>query len=733
MSRLIRTWLIPVLFVLWLFFVVGSFFTVQKPFSAENARAVAAVLLDLLATAWLGLSALGLGAGLLERLLPGRLVLAEKLVFGTGLGLGLLGLAIFGLGLAGLFQPAVAYAATAALTAMVARPLWRLGHQVRHWRPSHWPSRWLTLYLLALALLTLLVALLPPTDWDGLFYHLTGPKIYVRADGIVGGIDIPHLSFPSLMEMLFAWLILLRGDIAAKLIHASFALLLTGLVYLTARRFLHRQAAWPAVIILTSMPMLGALAGWAYNDLALAFYQLASLYAFLRNEQLTISNEQLVIQNSKFKIQSSSHLPTLPPSNPPTLHPSNPPPFHPSTLHPSNLPICQSSNLSPFLLLSALFAGLAMGLKYTSFITPVTVGLLILGSAARWGRYKDALLNFAVFSSVALLVAAPWYLKNYGFTGNPVYPFLYGLFGGQFWDEFRAERYAAAGSGIGFNPTTLLALPWLLTLGIRDVNYWDGRTGPLLLLFLPLVIGFSLARRPKHRPQALNPLLVYTLAQFGFWTLGVIWSQSLWQSRLLLPGLAGLAPLAGWTWTNLSRFDRPQFSVARLATITVGLTLILTLIDAGLLALKINPLPYLTGFESRDAYLTRRLGAHYVAMQEINTRLPPEAKVVFLWEPRSYYCDRVCQPDSILDKFPHLVHRYGSAGEIVRGWREARITHVLVHTMGLSYLPNRSPDLVRETLAMVEQNYLEPVVDVGEAYRLYLLPSGDPAYESRLK
>ncbi|HMQ51925.1 MAG TPA: hypothetical protein PKD98_07515, partial [Anaerolineae bacterium] len=154
MSRQVRPSLLPVFFVLWLFFVVGSFFTVQKPFGAETARAIAAVLLDLLAAGWLGLVALGLGAGLLERLLPGRLVLAETLVFGAGLGLGLLGLAIFGLGLAGLFQPAVAYAATAALTALVARPLWRLGRQMSRWRPANPPSRWTVLYLVALACLT---------------------------------------------------------------------------------------------------------------------------------------------------------------------------------------------------------------------------------------------------------------------------------------------------------------------------------------------------------------------------------------------------------------------------------------------------------------------------------------------------------------------------------------------------------------------------------------------------
>ena len=52
-------------------------------------------------------------------------------------------------------------------------------------------------------ILALTLALLPPTSWDGLFYHLTGPKLYLQQGAIRPGPDIPHLNFPSLMEMNF--------------------------------------------------------------------------------------------------------------------------------------------------------------------------------------------------------------------------------------------------------------------------------------------------------------------------------------------------------------------------------------------------------------------------------------------------------------------------------------------------------------------------------------------------
>jgi hypothetical protein len=330
-----------------------------------------------------------------------------------------------------------------------------------------------------------------------------------------------------------------------------------------------------------------------------------------------------------------------------------------------------------------------------------------------------------LFAFIAALVAAPWYLKNWLFTGNPVYPFLYGLFGGQFWDSFRADWYAAGGTGIGIRPTTWLALPWLLTLGIRDANYWDGRTGPLFLLFLPLILLYiilGLFRRDAYRARAVNTLLIFALAQFVVWALGASWSRPLWQSRLLLPCLAALAPVVGWLWADLPRFDLPRFSVSRFANLAIGVTLALTLVDMALLTQKIDPLPYLTGLESSSDYLTRRLGAHYAAMQQLNDSLPGEAVVTFLWEPRSYYCQRDCRPDAILDAFPHLVERYGSAARIAQAWREAGVTHVLIHTAGLDFVMHEAPETVDPAiLAELQANHLALLFEVGQAYRLYAL------------
>ncbi len=712
-------------FTLWVFFVLVSFYAVQKPFDLPFAIAFVHIALDVLTVGWLLVVSLGLGAWILRWISPTLTQdLPETLLFGVSLGLGLLSLLSFAVGLLGLFTSFIAYGITLLLTVLVTPKLWLLMRQAQRWRRRvsldefHPVS---IIYLGVMGLLTLSLALLPPTDFDGLFYHLTAPKIYIQTGQIVGGFDVPHFSFPALMEMLFAWAMLLRGDIAAKLLHTIFVILLAGLLYQITTTFFTKKLAQPTLLIFASMPLISTLGSWAYNDLTLAFYQLASLYAFIK--------WRLNLNPQPNEAASSSSTKIV---------------------------------LPPWLIVSGFCAGLAMGLKYTSFITPVLITFLIVWASVYALRTKqDALITnyrllimpLLTFTISVFIIAAPWYLKNWAFTGNPVYPFLHDVFGGLLWDDFRAEWYSAAGTGILTNPVnfnnllsefsgvgppsqqagvenidsfllTMLSLPWLLTLGIRDTNFWDGRTGPLLLLFLPAIIGYTLSRRARaSHAMVIGTLGIYALTHYGFWTVGVLWSKSLWQSRLLLPGLIALIPLASWAWENLSELDLPVFSLRRFLNITVGLILVLTLLDTGLRVLAINPLPFLAGLEQRDEYLIRQLGTHYATMQEIDDTLPADARIVFLWEPRAYYCPRDCRPDSILDTLPHLIEQHHSAEAIVQHWQASNVTHVLVHRSGVNALLVSEPEAVDEMiLSDLEDNYFDQVIDVIGSYQVYAVP-----------
>src|SRR5262249_21052365 len=133
MNNSMVKWLLPVIFTLWLFFVLATFFMVQKPFTAVQALAAGRAILDLAAAGWVSLVGLGLGSWLLSYLWPEEPLSLETLLLSTGLGLGLLGLLSLALGLMGLLSPGVAYGVTIGLSLLL---LWRFWRQRPQWRPG---------------------------------------------------------------------------------------------------------------------------------------------------------------------------------------------------------------------------------------------------------------------------------------------------------------------------------------------------------------------------------------------------------------------------------------------------------------------------------------------------------------------------------------------------------------------------------------------------------------------
>ncbi|MEM7033827.1 MAG: phospholipid carrier-dependent glycosyltransferase [Chloroflexota bacterium] len=692
-----RKWAIIGLMLFWIFAVLVPFYVVQKPFtlnglglltnSSQNytfsANALLHTIGNLFVALCLWLINLGVGLWFVQWIRVPINDSLERITLAVGLGFGGIGLLMLGLGLVGLLSFPVIAGFVALLLILTLKQTMSTWQKVQLNRLPTMP----TLYIRLTLVLGLTIALLPATDWDGLFYHLTGPKLYLEAGRIVSGIDIPHLNFPSLFEMHFLMALIVSGPVTAKLLHFIFVLHLMGLVFLIAQQLLHLKDGWWAILFLLSMPMVLTLAGWAYNDLALAFYQVGALYGLIRYQGF-----------EKFEEQTGSA----------------------ARWH------------HGWLILSAIFCGLAMSLKYTSFVAPVSIVLLLL-----WGHWKarTSLLEMVkpllVFAIVALAVASPWYIKNFIFTGNPVYPFV---FSGQYWDAFRTAAYSSSGTGIGFNLLGWVALPYQLTLGVWDANYIDGRTGPLFLVFLPLLLFYGLLGVRRINPTPLNYLLFFALAQYLFWMLGVVWSRGLWQSRLLLPAFVAVAPALAWILQDLRYLNLPQFSLQRFLKLMIALVLILGLVDqltsdqfrAGWL--HYQPWQYLTGTETEDQFLRRRLGHYALAMKAINDTLPDEAVVTFLWEPRSFYCQVDCRPDSILDEFGHLQYLHGNDPKaITQALQDKGITHILVHRLGYNHLleDEATPPELRPNAPLweaLEADHLDLIFDIDGSYQGYRLP-----------
>lgn len=621
------------LLLLWLTFILAAYYVVQKPLdtamlqraAAQIARshlfsfsAVAAgrSLLDVLAALWLIGLALGLGLWLWRWLGPADALWWETVLFSWGLGFGLLGLLMLLLGLMGWLQRPFLLTLTLLLTLASLPVLLPFARKARGGKRPFFP---ITLYLTLAIGLAFTTALLPPTAWDSLSYHLRGPALYLQAGRIYPDIDIFSLNNPFSLEMVFLLAMSLRSDITAQLIHFFFLPLLAGQLYGLAVRGCKMNNGWTAVLLLFTIPMTLQLAPTAYNDLALAFTILATLYAYIR---------------------------------------------------------WRETDQARWLLLSGLFSGLAMSLKYTSFIAPLLIGLLLM--AQQWRQPRRLLHLLLLFAAPTLLVALPWYLKNWVFTGNPVYPFVWN---GRFWDDFRTNAHQNPGSGIGWNLAAIATIPYTLTLGIADAS-GDGSPGPLFLALLPLL----LRQFRRQTPLAFRILLAYALLHYGFWVLGVINSAPLWQGRLLLPALAALCPVLAWALADLKRFDHPHFSLHRFLHLVLAVVLGFGLAGQTAVWLTHTPFTYILGTQSRADYLEQQLDTLYTTTATLDTLLPSQSVVQFLWEPRTYYCQRTCRGDHILDKYTHLEHLHTTASSIAQALAAEGVTHLLIYEQGLTFL-----------------------------------------------
>jgi 4-amino-4-deoxy-L-arabinose transferase-like glycosyltransferase len=650
--------------IIWLFAVTFNYYIVHKPFTAENALAILNVLGDVLVAGAL----FALAAALGRRVTRGLACTAplEAIVLQTGLGLGLISFATLALGLAGLVNRILFWMLlllAAILLRNDFRVTWRDLRVIQLPIPSRFERALAWFITLSLAI-TFLLALTPPMAWDAQTYHLVIPKIALEQGRIAAPPDIVYFSFPSLGEMLFLAAMLLKGDVAAQVIHFGFLLLTLGAVSTFALRYFNARVAWLSAAVLMAVPSLVTISTWAYVDLALVFYAFAAFYALM---------------------------------------------------------IACETNAKPWLALSGALAGMAMGVKYTAVIVPVALLVILLLHILRTTysvlriAYSVSGFTFYVsrFTFFVILTAAPWYLRNLVFTGNPVYPFV---FGGPYWDAFRGQWFSRFGTGLMNTPLKLLTLPWDATIyGVEGALGYEATIGPLLLMLLPLLLfgirnskfeiqnSESATCTTHHasplrlcsgqgftfyvsRITNLELLLIYSLLLYLFWLVGVAGSQLLQQTRLLFPAFPTLALAAAVALDRLSVLDLPQFSVQRFARLVIALTLGLTLLGYGLAFISENVTAYLFGFESREAYLARRLGGYGAAVEFVNTQLPRDAKVLFLWEPRSYYIRHAVQPDAILDQFAHLRHLYRDANAIARAVREQGYTHILLYRAGLDYI-----------------------------------------------
>ncbi len=516
--------------------------------------------------------------------------------FALAIGLGTLSLLIFVLGVAQMWNVWVFRGIAGLLALAGCVHLVRTARLPRMRRLS--ASEVLAVVLLALLFaVALLGACTPVTDWDGLSYHLAVPELYLRHGGIYWISFIHHSNFPFATEMLYAAPVALGSPPAAKIIHWVFYVLMAVAAGGLASEMYGKRAAIWAALAVALIPAALWEAQAAYIDISTTAYMLLSATALLRF----------------FATRGASRR---------------------------------------WLAIAALVAGMAAGTKTFAlgWVALSALWLLLQGHCS-----KATVKECAVFLSIALLTCCSWYVKSLVMTGNPVYPFLYSIFGGKAWGAAGAEMYRQSWTAFGAGRTLggFLMLPWnLLARGgeFIDGGIIFGSAGPLLAALLPAAV----MRLRGHGRTLAVAVLLYTLGWFGL-------SQ---QTRYLLPVLGLASTIACAAAVGADRIAK----AARAAVLAAGAVSVLLAC-----ALALPTFELMSGAVDRDTHIAR-----FVNSYEIAERLPRDTKLLLYREPRGFYfAQQYMWADEMLSSvIPYEV--FSSPAEMLtwlkaRGWQAALI------------------------------------------------------------
>lgn len=558
----------------------------------------------------------------------------EKFLFSIGLGFGVLIYSTFFLGASGLLYTQAIFGVMFAIILLSLKDLKRLIPSKQKKKPLPTKGKNYSLkvtppaavappaldtsliVILGLTILGVLISTLTPNvSWDCAVYHLNVPKIYLQEHRFI---PIPHIvasNMPFNIEMLYTIALSIKNPVIAKLIHFTFGILTLFCIYSFCKRYFSPQVGlWSAVIFYLN-PVTLFVANISYIDLAVTFYFFLAWYGF-------------------FLWSDTAN---------------------------------QDSNKGRWLILMAIFCGIMMGAKYTAVFGTFVLGIGILIKLyflerANFLKISKKILLFVGISSIFVV---PWFIKNYLFTGNPIYPAAYNLFGGLNWDKELADQFAKwqLNTKGGKEILSYLLLPWQMTVHGNYGLVFDGILSPLYLIFIPFLIFL------KEKNKVIIYLLCYSLSFF------ILWALSIQILRYLLPILPMWSIIVSFIIDGLSR----QGKIHRIVIWTPTLLILLSIQLPHLFQYSTEVLTA-AGLETKDSYLSRTFQP-YKVFKYINEKLDKKAKLLFLWENRGFYCEREYLADSFFQAshILKMIRKCGSADALLEELKKRGITHILIN------------------------------------------------------
>ena len=605
---------------------IHSFFLapVSGPFFLRSFLGVFMTSLSstLVCLSWV-FAALLLGLAVLRRIQISRSLEVRSLLMASGLGLGLLSLSVFALGVFHLLYPISALAL--ALSALTISFLelrkthlefpFRLSSELREIFRE--PAAFLMAIFCALVLIFhFLGALLPPTSFDEMDYQLALPKLYILHHGLINT-PFNHLSYlPKNMTLLFTLGLLSGGPIVSTLFSWTLGILCVLAIYFFSREEMGEVAAFWGSVFFFLIPVIGNQMRNAVADLGTGFYELIGVF--------------LLLEWAERKEKS-------------------------------------------WLFLSAIFWGLALSSKYTALPGFGIACAFVMFYSLK--KERGQAFDPIIFLSVALLLFLPTMAWNFFWTGNPVTPLLSRwIYSRNFFFLGRYKPLVDYASGRGIpdyfplkNFGDVVKLPWRLCVRHNDYNH---DLGVAFLAAAPLSF---LSLKKKLSPW-MTRLSFFIVSYWLFWALIPIH-----MTRYFVTGLALTSLMFGWWTSEIFQMERWSY----LLIVPLGFAFI----QQGMRMVYIQnthkrPWGYLSGRASQDDYIDAILAdSPYDAEVYANRHIPKNSTILVFDEFRTFYLDRKFIAATPWDHelWHEVVAQSQNGREIARRLHQLGITHFLAN------------------------------------------------------
>lgn len=384
-------------------------------------------------------------------------------------------------------------------------------------------NRHLQLLLAAIAIFIIFNwfwAVSPALRYDAQSYHVSAPNIYIANQGLVEIEESAQTYASHYVEMLYTLALLLGDQPIPNWLHLSAGVLCALLLFVFCRRIWDDRVALYASLLWLSIPIVSIESSTPNIDIFTVLFCLACLLALV---------------------------------------------------------IWHQEGQKRFLWYAGFFGGLALGIKISSFPVLISTAIclfVLVILQKRLSALRDILIRWGL---PILLLAAPWFVLSWIWTGNPIFPNYNHFFHSPEWVEdtfFTAEidrvmqsrflslpldlavnsnRFYHQAPGGALSAVSLLAIPWTLSLFDRRERTIDW----LLLGFAILTfVGFGVSALNARYFLPVFPILC-ALSGVNLSKLGSSPGNSV-VGRIFLPTLLAIYLFGTWIPTIVRYWEIPE-------------------------------------------------------------------------------------------------------------------------------------------------------------------------------